>query len=63
MEAKDKPGRLWLHKQIVDHKPLIIDGSGFVQVSKTRAELLFNLISQRDQCGAVLITRYLPFDE
>jgi DNA replication protein DnaC len=42
---------------------LIIDEMGFVPFSKTGAELLFELISQRYERGSVLITTNLPFDE
>lgn len=35
----------------------------FVPLSKTGAELLFELISQRYERGATLITSNLPFDE
>ena len=41
---------------MVGHKLLIID-------SKTGAELLFELISQRYERGSTLITSNLPFDE
>ncbi|MTH94756.1 ATP-binding protein [Roseibium sp. RKSG952] len=44
-------------------KLLIIDELGFVPLSKTGAELLFELISQRYERGASLITSNLPFDE
>lgn len=42
---------------------LIIDEIGFVQLSKAGAELLFKLLSQRNERGAILITSNLPFDE
>jgi DNA replication protein DnaC len=42
---------------------LIIDELGFVPLSKTGAELLFELISQRYERGATIITSNLPFDE
>ena len=42
---------------------LIIDELGFVPLSKTGAELLFEMISQRYERGATLITSNLPFDE
>jgi DNA replication protein DnaC len=45
------------------HKLLIIDELGFVPLSKTGAELLFELISQRYERGATLITINLTFDE
>ena len=44
-------------------KLLIIDELGFVPLSKTGAELLFELVSQRYERGATLITSNLPFDE
>ena len=37
--------------------------SGFVPLSKTCTELLFELISQRYERGSTLITSNLPFDE
>ena len=46
-----------------NHKLLIIDELGFVPLSKTGAELLFELVSQRYERAAVLITSNLPFDE
>jgi DNA replication protein DnaC len=63
MEARDERRLLRLQKQILSHKLLIIDELGFVPLSKTGAELLFELISQRYERGATLITSNLPFDE
>jgi DNA replication protein DnaC len=63
MEARDERRLLRLHKQLVRHKLLIIDELGFVPLSKTGAELLFEMISQRYERGATLITSNLPFDE
>ena len=63
MEARDERRLLRLQRQLVNHKLLIIDELGFVQLSKTGAELLFELISQRYERGATLITSNLPFDE
>ena len=63
MEARDERRLLRLQKQMVSHKLLIIDGLGFVPLSKTGAELLFELIPQRYERGATLITSNLPFDE
>ena len=42
---------------------LIIDELGFVPLSKTGAELLFETISQRYERGSIIITSNLPFDE
>ncbi len=47
MEARDERRLLRLQKQMVSQKLLIIDELGFVPLSKTGAELLFELISQR----------------
>jgi DNA replication protein DnaC len=63
MEARDERRLLRLHKQLVRHKLLIIDELGFVPLSKTGAELLFETVSQRYEQGAILITSNLPFDE
>jgi DNA replication protein DnaC len=63
MEARDERRLLRLQKQMVSHKLLIIDELGFVPLSKTGAELLFELISQRYERGSTLITTNLPFDE
>src|SRR4051812_35359827 len=63
MEARDERRLLRLQKQLVSHKLLIIDELGFVPLSKTGAELLFELVSQRYERGATMITSNLPFDE
>lgn len=63
MEARDERRLLRLQKQMVGYKLLIIDELGFVPLSKTGAELLFELTSQRYERGATLITSNLPFDE
>ena len=42
---------------------MIIDELGFVPLSKTGAELLFEVISQRYERGSIIITSNLPFDE
>jgi DNA replication protein DnaC len=63
MEARDERRLLRLQKQMAGHKLLIIDELGFVPLSKTGAELLFELISQRYERGSILITSNLPFDE
>ena len=61
MEARDERRLLRLQKQFANHKLLIIDELGFVPLSKTGAELLFELVSQRYERTAVLITSNLPF--
>ena len=54
MEARDERRLL---------KLLIIDELGFVPLSRTGAELLFEVISQRYERGSILVTTNLPFDE
>ena len=63
MEARDERRLLRFQKQMAAYKLLTIDELGFVPLSKTGAELLFELISQRYERGATLITSNLPFDE
>ena len=48
---------------ITSQNLLIIDELGFVPLSKTGAELLFEVISQRYERGSIIITSNLPFDE
>ena len=52
-----------LQKQLASQNLLIIDELGFVLLSKTGAELLFEVISQRYERGSIIITSNLPFDE
>ncbi|OED47990.1 AAA family ATPase [Rhodobacteraceae bacterium (ex Bugula neritina AB1)] len=63
MEARDEKRLLRLQRQPAKVKLLIIDELGFVPLSKTGAELLFELISQRYERGSTLITSNLPFEE
>ena len=52
-----------LQKRLAGLKLLIIDELGFVPLSKTGAELLFEVFSQRYERGSTLVTSNLPFDE
>ncbi len=63
MEARDEKRLLQLQRKLTKVKLLIIDELGFVPLSKTGAELLFELISQRYERGSTLITSNLPFEE
>ena len=63
MEARDEKRLLRLQRQLSKVSLLIIDELGFVPLSKTGAELLFELISQRYERGSTLITSNLPFEE
>ena len=42
---------------------LIIDKLGFVPLSRTGAELPFEVFSQRYERGSIMVTTNLPFDE
>jgi DNA replication protein DnaC len=63
MEARDERRLLRLQKQLSRYNLLIIDELGFVPLSKTGAELLFEVFSQRYERGSTLVTSNLPFDE
>jgi DNA replication protein DnaC len=63
LEARDEKRLLRLQKQLVGYKLLIIDELGFVPLSKSGAELLFEIFSQRYERGSTLVTSNLPFDE
>ena len=63
IEARDEKRWLRLQKQMLTPKLLIIDELGFVPLSKTGSELLFELISQRYERSSTLITSNLPFEE
>jgi DNA replication protein DnaC len=63
MEARDEKRLLRLQRQLANLKLLIIDELGFVPLSKTGAELLFEVFSQRYERASTLVTTNLPFDE
>jgi DNA replication protein DnaC len=48
---------------MASYEPLIVDELGFVPLSKSGAELLFEVFSQRYERGATLVTSNLPFQE
>ena len=63
VEARDQRRLLNLQRQLSRLKLLIIDELGFVPLSHTGAELLFEVFSQRYEPGSILVTTNLPFDE
>ena len=63
MEARDERRLLNLQRQLARLRLLIIDELGFVPLSTTGAELLFEVFSQRYERGSVLVTTNLPFYE
>ena len=62
-DTRDEKRLLRLQKQLAKYHLLIIDELGFVPLSKTGAELLFEVFSQRYERGSILVTSNLPFDE
>jgi DNA replication protein DnaC len=63
IEARDEKRLLRLQRQLAGHKLLIVDELGYVPLSQTGAELLFEVFSQRYERGATIVTSNLPFDE
>jgi DNA replication protein DnaC len=63
LEARDEKRLLRLQRQLAGYKLLIIDELGYVPLSLTGAELLFEVFSQRYERGATIVTSNLPFDE
>jgi DNA replication protein DnaC len=63
MEARDEKRLLRLQAQLSTVKLLIIDELGYVPLSQTGAELLFEIFSQRHERGSTIVTSNLPFDE
>ena len=59
MEARDEMRLLNLQKRLARLKLLIIDELGFVPLSRTGSELLFEVFSQRYERGSVLVTTNL----
>ena len=66
IEARDERRLLNLQRRLARLKLLIIDELGFVPLSKTGAELLFEVFSQRYERGSVLYqaleTKQLPIE-
>ena len=62
IEARDEKRLLRLQRQLASYKLLIIDELGYVPLSTTGAELLFEVFSQRYERGSTIVSN-LPFDE
>jgi DNA replication protein DnaC len=63
MEARDEKRLLKLQRDLAMVKLLIIDELGYVPLSTTGAELLFEVFSQRYERGSTIVTSNLPFEE
>ena len=63
IEARDEKHLLRFQKLLASYELLIVDELGFVPLSKTGAELLFETFSQRYERTSTLVTSNLPFEE
>jgi DNA replication protein DnaC len=63
MEARDERRLLKLQRDLQAVKLLIVDELGYVPLSATGAELLFEAFSQRYERGSTIITSNLPFED
>jgi len=63
MEAREEKRLLRLQTQLATCKLLIIDELGYVPLSPTGAELLFEVFSQRYERGSIIVTSNLPFED
>ncbi len=63
LEARDEKQLLRFQKLLAKQDLLIVDELGYVPLSKTGAELLFEVFSQRYERGSTLLTSNLPFNE
>jgi DNA replication protein DnaC len=63
MEARDEKRLLRLQRELQAPKLLIVDELGYVPLSSTRAELLFEVFSQRHERSSTIVISNLPFEE
>jgi len=63
IEARDERRLLRYQKHLARQELLIVDELGFVPLSKTGAEMLFDVMSQRYERSSTLVTSNLPFAE
>jgi len=63
MEARDERRLLKVQPDLQGVKLLIVDELGYVPLSPTGAELLFETLSQRYERGSTILTSNLPFED
>lgn len=63
IEARNEKSLLRLQARLARIPLLVVDELGYVPFSKTGAELLFEIFSQRYEQGSILVTTNLPFEE
>lgn len=62
LEANEERQFLKLQKKLLACDLLIIDELGYVPLSKTGSELLFDVFSSRYEKGSIIVTSNLPFE-
>src|SRR5271165_3989634 len=63
IEARDEKHLQRFQKLLASYELLIVDELGYVPLSKSGAELLFETFSQRYERASTLVTSNLPFEE
>ena len=63
IEARDEKRLLRLQDQLARVSLLIVDELGYVPLSQSGSELLFDVFSRRYENGATIVTSNLPFQE
>ncbi len=63
MEARDERRLLKLPRDLQAARLLIVDELGYMALSPTGAELLFEAFSQRYERGSTIVTSNLPFED
>jgi DNA replication protein DnaC len=63
MEARDEYSLSRLHNKLAKHKLLIIDEIGYVPLSNTGAELMYDIINQRYESCSLIMTTNLQFSD
>ena len=63
LEARNERRLLKLQRDLAAVKLLIIDELGYVPLSPTGAELLFEVFSRRYERGSTIVTSNLPFED
>ena len=63
VEARNEKALLRLQSKLAKAHLLILDELGYLPFSKTGAELVFEIISQRYERGSIIVTSNLSFEE
>lgn len=63
MEARDERRLLKIQRDLAAVKLLVVDELGYVPLSPTGAELLFETFSQRYERGSTIVTSNLPLED